>query len=92
MAEESKIVPLSQLFKEFEEQPPLVELVDGYFIFYDEDRRPYRFEASRADNNAKMLEWIRHLTEKYWVTGLHVWNFILIATEHLPDVKPDYSA
>jgi hypothetical protein len=85
-------VSLTELIERFENAPPLVEYHGGEFIFYDENRRPYGFDASRTDTNAKLLEWIRHMTEKVWVTGPHINEFVRLAAEHLPRIKIDYSA
>jgi hypothetical protein len=83
---------LMQLIHEVEQEKPLVEYRDGEFVFYDEDRHPYVFDACRADTHAKLLEWIRHMTEKVWVTGLHINQFIRLAAKHLPQIKIKYSA
>ena len=62
------------------------------FFFYDEYRRPYAIDANRTNTHAKLLEWIRHMTEKAWVTGLHIHEFVKLAAVHLPRIKIDYSA
>jgi hypothetical protein len=66
------IKTFEQMVWELEHSQPLVEYRDGEFIFHDEHGPRYAFEAERADTNAKLLEWIRHMTEKVWVTGPHI--------------------
>jgi len=91
-SDEWDAVSLTKLIEKFEHTQPLVEFRNGEFIFYDESRRPYAFEAHRANSNAKLLEWIRHMTEKVWVTGPHINEFVRLAVKHLPRIKIDYSA
>lgn len=83
---------LTEMIQELEQELPLVEYRDGEFIFYDERRSSYAFDADRCDTNAKLLEWIRHMTEKCWVTGLHINQFLKLAVKHQPQVKIDYHA
>ena len=85
-------ISLTELIERIEHAQPLVEYRDDEFIFHDEQGPRYGFEAERADTNAKLLEWIRHMTEKVWVTGPHINEFVRLAAVHLPRIKINYSA
>lgn len=41
--------------------------------------RPYAFDADRCNKNAKLLGVIRQVTEKIWVTDLHIQQFLQLA-------------
>ena len=83
---------LTEMIRELEQELPLVEYLDGEFIFFDERRNSYAFDADRCDTNAKLLEWIRHMTEKCWVTGQHIQQFLQLAVKHQPQIEIDYRA
>lgn len=83
---------ITEMIRQLEQELPLVEYRDGEFVFYDERRSSYAFDADRCDTNAKLLEWIRHMTENSWVTGLHIQQFLQLAVKHQPQIEIDYRA
>lgn len=55
--------------------------VEGDEVVLDADGQKYRFELDRCDTPEKVLDWCIHLSEKTWVTGLHIRDFILLMHE-----------
>ncbi|MGD9128730.1 MAG: hypothetical protein PVH19_15245 [Planctomycetia bacterium] len=53
---------------------------------------PYWIDLDRIDTNAKLVEWLRHLSEKDWFTASHVRQLIAITTRICPGVQPHYGA
>lgn len=43
---------------------------------------PYPIEFNRCDTPVKILEWVRHLCKKQWVTREHIAYFVSQATSH----------
>ena len=53
---------------------------------------PYSIGLDRIDTNAKLIEWLQHLSEKDWFTASHVRQLIAITIRICPDVQPHYGA
>ncbi len=43
---------------------------------------PYSIELDRCDTAVKILEWVRQLCQKQWVTREHIDYFVLQSTSH----------
>ena len=82
-----EIMSLEERIDLLKHERPLVEYRDGEFILYDEGGRKYCFESNRIDTNTKLLDWVSHLSEKVWVTGLHIRKVLELAEQHLPGIQ-----
>ena len=78
---------ITEMVRQLERELLLVEYRDGQFIFYDKSLRPYAFDADRCNTNAKLLVVIRQMTEKVWLTGLHIQQFLDLASKHLRQIE-----
>ena len=52
----------------------------------------YSIGLDRINTNAKLIEWLRHLSEKDWFTASHARQLIAITIRICPDVQPHYGA
>lgn len=65
-------------FADFKERKPVVKFRSKAFWMNEH----YFIEIERCDTPEKLIEWIRHLCYKSWVTTAHIQDLIMLAEKH----------
>ena len=92
MTEQTELAPVSlaTLIAQKKEEPPLVQIKRGHVVLDAESALPYEIELSRINTPAKLLEWVRHLSEKTWITAWHIHELVVTVAKACPHVNFAY--